>query len=1607
VDKRHLDVSFSIEIGVFAYFCKLKKPKLTMRSFYLLLCLFLISVVSFGQTITSAGSGFWDAPGTWVGGVVPTNINSTLVSIAAGHIITVRNTETAQGITIVSNVNSRIVISSSGQLNVSGTFTLGSVANRGRVEVSGILQMNDGSTIVNGSQQRLIIQSGGTYQMNYSTGGIVYDGDFQSGSTLEFSGYSDPSAIAPTLAVSPKSFHHVLWNCTSQGNDIDLDGILSTINGNLSITSTGPDSWFLLLSDAPAANRTITVSGNLVISNDSYVYLSGYSGGANVTMNITGNANVNIDAGYAFVLSGSSGIGTLNVNGDFGINSSSASIFMTESSGSGILNVMGNFSLTSGTLNNAGSGSAAINFNGATTNTFTNTGTISGSINYIIATLKTLNLGPSALTGTGGITLNGTIGLGSTDASGALQTGTSGGNIRVSGTRTYSSGSTIVYNGTGGQFIGNGFPSGGDVNLVINNSSNVTLSTSLDIVALRTLTLTSGNIVIGTQTLTINGTITGTGGVVGGPSSTIVIGGTGAFGTLNFNGTNQLLNLTINRGLGSINLGGDLEILGTLTLSDGALLLGSHTLSIGGDYARSNGTLDVTSSSTIIVNGSGALPIGSAGISGSALGTLTLGRVGSTLDVSATVEITNLNLLTGVLNNGTGLSIATGGTITRSEQGSMTTSPNNVANAYNVIYNITSPISTGPELPSNTTVLSNFTKQGSGALTLASDMTINGVLTLSDGSFNSGSNDIDIKGNLVSNAASTLTSSSVTFSGTTIISGSATPTFGGITISGSGSLTPSTSLRINGNLVNNGNLNAGSATTTFGGTTAISGSSVSSFNNVTVASTNTLTAPSGTMNIAGNFVNNGTFLHNNGSINFNGSTAISGSSSTSLYNTTISGIFTAPSGTLNIAGNLTNSGGTFNNNNGTLLLNGTVAAQSITGAFTLNNVNVSNPSKVNNNGNIDLNGTLSLVSAGQFDADGAGAGIFVIKSSSVTAGGRIAALTTPANFSGTVTVERFINGPDSWRYLSMPITNGNAGTWQANFPVTGNFSNPSPNGVNGVVSSTAASITLWNAATQAYVNVGSGGTTASTSLNNLVGYSAYTYLSGDFTISATGTARTGNATVPVSTGFNLVPNPYPSPVDWDNINRTGFSNTVYIRVANNVFASYVAGGVAINEPFIGWTGEIATGQAFWVESTGATSLNLTESAKSGNQYQFLREGEPSNLLRIALSSSNQRDETIIWFPVGASNDFDNSFDASKMRNGYYSSEDEKGRYINIATLGGTKEYAINGLGKLSCDNSTKLLVADVDPGIYTLSFQGLESMDLGYRVVLVDRYNKLEKDITEGTDYEFSVTEDATSFGADRFEIRFIIGGNTWINSQTPPHAELSNFCSNEVVTLTVVGQRGASYQLLLDGSPISDEVIGIDQSSLKFDILRQVLKAGQNSIDLVVKSLNGCGQFTFADIASFDNQNLNPPVITRDGFMLLSNVASDNEWMLDGIKIDGAIEKSLSITKSGVYSVTISSGVCSLSSNELLVEFDDSEIQTYPNPSTDRVFITLPSEVNKKVSSISLLDSRGVKIFDDVSNPEILLGDVKVLDLSSVEPGLYILNILADRRHVIKIIKK
>lgn len=100
---------------------------------------------------------------------------------------------------------------------------------------------------------------------------------------------------------------------------------------------------------------------------------------------------------------------------------------------------------------------------------------------------------------------------------------------------------------------------------------------------------------------------------------------------------------------------------------------------------------------------------------------------------------------------------------------------------------------------------------------------------------------------------------------------------------GSSLNTQSNSMIIGGNWNNNGTFTPGTGTVTFNGTTAISGSTAShNFYNITINSGKSLTAPDGNLNVAGNWTNNGTFTAGNGTVVFNGNapqTITSGSSS--------------------------------------------------------------------------------------------------------------------------------------------------------------------------------------------------------------------------------------------------------------------------------------------------------------------------------------------------------------------------------------------------------------------------------------------------------------------------------------------------------------------------------------------------------------------------------------------------------------------------------------------------------------------------------------------------------------------------------------------------------
>ena len=791
--------------------------------------------------------------------------------------------------------------------------------------------------------------------------------------------------------------------------------------------------------------------------------------------------------------------------------------------------------------------------------------------------------------------------------------------------------------------------------------------------------------------------------------------------TFNFSGTKNLLFplsvsaiLRLQSGSLTADPGSDLSgnSTATLQIDAGASLITDDPLINFNNYQIS-GTLQ-TSSTISAAGGAGSLTVNSGGVLNSS----------GTITTNATTITGTINVSNALNTSGTFLMNAGGGLNSSFSGGSQTEGWwSNSNRPTTVTLDPTSTINySGPSQNIYTRSYTNLTLSGSGTKTVA------------------GSGSMNVSGNF-SFANSGITCSSsfpVIFdgSGAQAFSGGGTANFnGGLQVNKSaGTLTISQNLTIqNGLTISSGTLDLGS-------------------NNV---------------NLSGNLSVSGSLVASNSTLTITGATSIT-SGSPSLNNLTISGTgsFTAPSA-FSIAGNLSNSG-SFNSNNGTITFNGT-NAQSISGTSTLTNINCNTTSggSVSINGNVTLNGVLTLSSSGIFDADGSGGGVFTVASLDQNAGGRIAALPNPGNFSGEVTVQRFIHSQagGDYRYLSMPVTTNqnNLSRWKAAIGVTGAFSDRSVNSEFANIQdsgNTNPSVFTWNGT--AYVGV-TGVTTGATTLSSRTGYVAYNYNNSSTTASYRGAIETGSVPISISNvngNFNLVPNPYPSPIDFDIISKSNINNSLWLRTGNNTFSSYV-GGVATLPPFGGWTGEIAIGQSFWTQSNGGGStLTLNETDKTNNSVRFLRTETPTNYVRLTLTGADQSDETVVRFTDGGSDDLNGKFDAVKRKNGNYVSALGQNNYLNLSvyTVSAAIDYAIKGIALLSATEATRIVplkVADAKNGNYTLKFTELSTFDLGYKIFLKDKFLSKEVEIAENEEYEFSITSNASTTGSARFELVF------------------------------------------------------------------------------------------------------------------------------------------------------------------------------------------------------------------------------------------------------------
>ncbi|QKG52693.1 DUF4394 domain-containing protein [Hymenobacter sp. BRD67] len=263
--------------------------------------------------------------------------------------------------------------------------------------------------------------------------------------------------------------------------------------------------------------------------------------------------------------------------------------------------------------------------------------------------------------------------------------------------------------------------------------------------------------------------------------------------------------------------------------------------------------------------------------------------------------------------------------------------------------------------------------------------------------------------------------------------------------------------------------------------------------------------------------------------------------------------------------------------------------------------------------------------------------------------------------------------------------------------------------------------------------------------NELVDFNG-TLTNGDISTAGQGRSAKANA------GWQLLGNPYPSSLDWDQVVATGglvnIRNAVYVFKSNSqyggIYASYING-----QSTNGGTNVIPVAQGFFVQTsavgaTGNINFKNTQRITTGVTAPFQRTAADARpQLLLELSNGQTASQTDIYFQNGATAGFDNAYDATALP------------FLNgllLATEAGTDVLAINGQPALAGSVTIPLQVGVAAAGTYSLRAATLANLPTGYHAYLRDAILNTYTDLSLTPSLTLSLTA-APSVG--RFAILF------------------------------------------------------------------------------------------------------------------------------------------------------------------------------------------------------------------------------------------------------------
>jgi hypothetical protein len=224
--------------------------------------------------------------------------------------------------------------------------------------------------------------------------------------------------------------------------------------------------------------------------------------------------------------------------------------------------------------------------------------------------------------------------------------------------------------------------------------------------------------------------------------------------------------------------------------------------------------------------------------------------------------------------------------------------------------------------------------------------------------------------------------------------------------------------------------------------------------------------------------------------------------------------------------------------------------------------------------------------------------------------------------------------------------------------------------------------------------------------------------------------------------YNLVPNPYPSAINWTAATgwtKTNVANATYIY-NNTQYASYVD-GVSAN----GGTNIIPAGQGFFVRATGAATLAMNNSVRTHSSQAFFNEPVINDLFRVAVSVNGKSDETVVRFTESATASFDSEYDAAKLY-GHASAP-------QLYTMSSDSEMlSINSLLMTEGGVSVPLSFEFSADGEITLQFSGVGSFSEQQAIFIEDLFTGSMTNLRQHGNYSFN---HLVSNDPDRFLLHF------------------------------------------------------------------------------------------------------------------------------------------------------------------------------------------------------------------------------------------------------------